>query len=64
MTDYEFWIQTGVQIAAVVATLILGALAIWGEALRAKWLGPRLTLRLFDPQGERIDLSNGTPSRW
>jgi hypothetical protein len=64
MTECQFWIQTGVQVATVVATLTLAGIAIWGEAIRAKWLGPRLTLRLFDPQGERIDLTDGTPSRW
>ena len=38
-------------------------LAIWGESVRARLVGPRLTLRLFDSKGERID-TNGAPSRW
>lgn len=64
MTNCQFWIQTGVQIATVAATLILAGLAIWGDSIRARLVGPRLTLLLFDPQGERINLSDGTPSRW
>jgi len=31
VTDCQFWIQTRVQIAAIVATLILAARPIWGD---------------------------------
>ncbi len=60
----QFWIQTGVQVATVIATLIVACLAIWGDVIRARWVGPKLTLHLFDPQGEKINLTDGTPSRW
>jgi hypothetical protein len=50
---------------SVVATLILAALAIWGQSVRAKLVGPKLTLSLLDPLGERIPMGPaGTPSRW
>src|SRR6266478_2771680 len=65
MNNCQFWIGTSIQVASVIATLILGALAIWGESLRARWVGPRLTLELLDPLGERIGMGpDGTPSRW
>lgn len=66
MTSCQFWTQTLVQIAGVIVTLILGALAIWGEWLRARWVGTKLSLDLLDPQGQRIGLGgpNGIPSRW
>ena len=64
MTNCQFWIQTSVAIAGVVATLIIAALAIWGQRVRARWAGPKLTLRLLDPQGERIDLTDGTNCRF
>jgi hypothetical protein len=66
MNNCQFWTVTSVQIASVVTTLILGALAIWGESIRARWVGPKLTLGLLDPQGERIGIGSphGTPSRW
>jgi hypothetical protein len=63
MTTYQFWIQTAVQIAVAIGTLLLAALAIWGAWIRARWLGPKLTLRLFDPEGEKTSI-NGTPCRW
>jgi hypothetical protein len=39
--DKQFWIE----VAGVLATLILAAVAIWGEPLRAYFVGPRLTVR-------------------
>ena len=64
MTEDQFFIQTVVQIATVLATLLLAVLAIWGESIRAKLVGPKLTLKLFDPLGERIDLSDGSEARY
>ncbi len=64
MTDNQFWIQTGVQIGGVAATLLLGAIAIWGDLIKAKLLGPKLRLSLFDPEGERINLTDGTNARY
>jgi hypothetical protein len=64
MTEEQFWIQTAVQAVAVFATLLLAVLAIWGNTIKAKLVGPKLTLKLFDPLGERIDLSDGSEARY
>jgi hypothetical protein len=34
-----------------VATLVLGAAAIWGDSIKARWLRPRLTVGLLSTQG-------------
>jgi len=34
-----------------ISTLILATLAIWGEEIRYRIAGPKLSLRLLDPQG-------------
>jgi hypothetical protein len=60
----QFWIQTGVQGVGVVATLLLAVLAIWGESLRARFTGPRLTVRLFKVDGELTQLGTGAPARY
>lgn len=64
MSSCHFWIQTCVQVAGVVATLLLGVLAIWGESLRARFTGPRLTVRLFKSEGELITIATGSPARY
>ena len=61
MTEFQAWIQISVS-------LTLAVLAIWGETLRARLLGPKLSIRLLDSQGERTsvrDVTNErTPARW
>jgi len=64
MSETQFWIQTGIQIATVIATLLLGAIAIWGDSIKEKLLGPKLQLSLFDPEGDRINLRDGTNARY
>jgi hypothetical protein len=64
MTNEQFWIQTAVQIASAVAAVLVAILAIWGDAIRARLVGPKLTLRLFDPSGERINLTGGSHARY
>lgn len=64
MSETQFWIQIGIQIAAVLATLLLGVIAIWGDNIKAKFLGPKLQLSLFNPGGERINLTDGTNTRY
>lgn len=64
MSESQFWIQTGIHLATVVATLLLGAIAIWGDVIKAKLLGPKLKLSLFSPEGERINLTDGTNARY
>ena len=65
MTDDQFHIsQIAVQVASVLATFIVAALAIWGNQLRAWLVGPQLSLSLYDPQGEAINLTGGAKSRF
>ena len=64
MINCQFGIQTAVQIVAVLATLLLAILAIWGNSIRARLVGPKLKLKLFNPEGERINLSNGSQARY
>jgi hypothetical protein len=64
MTKSQFLIQTIIQIATVAATLLLGVIAIWGDFIKAKLLGPKLRLSLFDSEGERINLTDGTNARY
>ena len=64
MSETQFWIQTGIQIATVIATLLLGAIAIWGDSIKVKLLGSKLQLSLFDPEGNRINLTDGTNTRY
>lgn len=60
LCDWHFWIE----IASVLATLLLGYIAVWGDALKAKWVGPRLRIQLQNYDGHPISFSNGSPSRW
>lgn len=64
MTNWQFWVQTAVQIVVAAATLLLAVIAIWGESLRAKWVGPKLRLELIDSLGEFIRLNDGSSSRY
>jgi len=62
--DQKFLTEMSVQAAGVVATLVLAAVALWGKAIRAWLVGPRLELRLFNPQGERQDTADHGPARF
>jgi len=68
MTDCQWGWYIGVEIAGVLATLLLAVIAIWGPAIKACLLAPKLELFLHDPEGDRIDMraADGTtvPSRW
>lgn len=64
MRNSQFWVQSAIQMASVVATLFLAVIAIWGAAIRARLVGPRLRLSLLNPKGERIDLTGGIASRY
>lgn len=48
MTEYEKW-TLFLQGAAVFATLVIAALAIWGEKIRQIWNKPQLKLHLDAP---------------
>jgi len=68
MTDGQFIWYIGVQIAAAVATLVLAVVAIWGVAIKARLVGPKLELVLHDPEGDPIEMhaKDGSihPARW
>ena len=63
MTNTQFWIRTAMQIASAVAAIVFFVRLGWGDAIRARLVGPRLALRLFDPHGERIDIGDGSNAR-
>lgn len=63
MTEYQWW-QIGIQAFGVLVTLALAAVAIWGEALRRRWAGPKLRVWLYDPLGEPMPITGGNRSRW
>jgi hypothetical protein len=39
MTENQGWVPIGVAIAATVASLIVAALAVWGDLVRARFAG-------------------------
>ena len=45
LQEYSLWIN-GLY---VLATLLLAAIAIWGERIRQRWLRPKLSLALAEP---------------
>jgi hypothetical protein len=58
------WVATCAQVVGVIGTLLIAALAVWGEPIRARIVGPRLALRLNDPQGEKTNFGADMPCRW
>ena len=57
MTAAQWW-SIGVQVAGVVASLILAVLAIWGDYFRSRFAGPKLYISLFN--GERFSVVRKT----
>jgi hypothetical protein len=64
MTNHQFCIQTTVQLLSFGASLLLAAVAIWGDVWRARWIGPKLSLTLYNPEGEAISLVDKRPARY
>src|ERR1700674_3699656 len=65
MTPYQkFLIETITQGAVALGTLLLAAVAVGGEPLRAYFVGPRLTVRLLNARGERQQMANGGWARY
>ena len=65
MTTYEIW-NLIIQGAVGVGTLLVAAIAIWGNLVRSWWSGPKLRLRLHNPMGinaHRLDASEVLPSK-
>ena len=63
MTTYEIW-NLIIQAAVGMGTLLVAALAIWGNLVRSWWSGPKLEISLLNPLGELTYLTNGTPVRY
>lgn len=63
MTTYEIW-NLIIQGAVGVGTLLVAAIAIWGNLIRSWWSGPKLKIRLHNPMGEPTTLTDGTPVRY
>lgn len=63
MTDSQFTIYMTSQWFMVIATLLLGIIAIWGDWIKAKLFAPRLTVELLNSIGESTKFSDGVMSR-
>jgi len=63
MTDHQFTLYMTSQWFMVIATLLLGAIAIWGDWIKAKLIGPRLVVDILNPMGEATQFSDGVASR-
>ncbi|MGC3982387.1 MAG: hypothetical protein QM808_14145 [Steroidobacteraceae bacterium] len=67
MTNEQFHIQMAVQISGVIVSCFVAILAIWGNSIRAWWVGAKLKLELISSEGERIDIAidnRSLPSRF
>ena len=58
MSPYQFTFSMVVQIAGVVATVVLALAALW------IWRRPRLTLSLCHPEGDPVDRETSRPGRY
>jgi len=63
MTTYEIW-SLIIQGAVGVGTLLVAAIAIWGNLIRSWWSGPKLKVSLHNPMGELTNLNDGTAVRY
>jgi len=63
MTNEQFIIYMTSQWFMVIATLLLGAIAIWGDWIKAKLFAPRLTVEILNEKGEATKFSDGVMSR-
>jgi hypothetical protein len=62
MTTYEIW-NLIIQGTVGVGTLLVVAMAIWGNLIRSWWSSPKLKICLHDPLGELVPTTNGPPVR-
>ena len=63
MTCAELW-SILVQGLVAVGTLLLAVIAIWGDWIRHRLLGPNLTINLLDTEGTLNHITDGTPGRY
>ena len=50
------WWDWGVQAAVALATLVAALVALFGNAIRGKFLAPKLSLSIADPAGEKTQI--------
>jgi len=53
-----------IKTVGVLGTLLIAALAIWGEQIRHRATGPKLSIRLHDPEGGLTWFSDGAKARY
>lgn len=63
MTCAELW-SIIIQGFLAVGTLLLAVIAIWGDWIRHRLLGPKLTINLLDNEGTLTYITDGTPGRY
>jgi hypothetical protein len=63
MTSAELW-NIVIQGLVAFGTLLLGAIAIWGDFIRHRLLGPRLKIKLLDQNGTLTNIASGSPGRY
>lgn len=52
-------IETAASVLTAVGTIVVSILAIWGDKIKDRVFGPRLTLSLVDPKGDLTIRSDG-----
>ena len=57
-TDTGYWFNWGVQLAVAVGTIGAVLVALFGQAFRAKFFPPQLSLRLKSSEGEKSKVQN------
>jgi hypothetical protein len=64
MTAVEQW-QIISNLLVAIGTLLIAILAIWGERIKYRCVGPKLSVTLVDPRGEQVDISSSPNSpKW
>jgi hypothetical protein len=56
----KFTYSVAIETAGVLGTLVIAALAIWGDKIRYYLVGPKLRIGLHDPEGVLATLPNGS----
>jgi hypothetical protein len=53
-----------IKTVGVLGTLLIAVLAIWGEQIRHRATGPKLNIRLHDPEGGLTKFGDGSKARY
>lgn len=57
-SDCEFWWNWWVNFAVAFGTLLVAAIALFGDKFRAKFFPPRLELKIRSKDGEKTQLTD------